>query len=118
MPLQAWFRRALAHEGLHRLDAARHDARQAIATARSAPGAELLLRAPPQHDFTGSQLISKLHSKGFVQDLHLMASLLCLCIPQSVDLISRSESDTGYALQMLDVLQACTLCLQHGGGSS
>ena len=105
VPLQAWFRRALAHEGLNRLDAARRDARQAVATARSAPGAKSLLRAPPQHHFTGSQL-------------HLMASLLCLCIPQSADQVSRFGSDTGFALQLLDVLQACTLCLQHRGGSS
>ena len=93
MPLQAWFRRALAHEGLHRLDAAQRDARQAVATARSAPGAESLLRAPPQHDFTGSQLT-------------LMALLLCLCTPQSVDLVSRFQDDTGFVLQMLHVPQS------------
>ena len=90
MPLQAWFRRALAHEGLHRLDAARRDARQAVATARSAPGAESLLRAPSQHGFTGSRL-------------HLAASLLCLCIPQSVNLVSSFEGDTGSVLKILDV---------------
>ena len=93
VPLQAWFRRALAHEGLHRLDAAQCDARQAVATARSAPVAESLLQAPPQDGFTGSRL-------------YLVASLLCLCIPQSVNLVSCFEDDTGFVLQLLDVLQS------------